>query len=187
MNIFVFLAAAALGALAFRIRGGLITDRVPGFSGQAQRAIYAVAMMSIMYFSGKFWPGGGFFDSYLLSTGFVVSLIAAWFLGVIYMGTFKAIDAGRNEGTKLKDFFLNSLRGMLYAAPAALVLFVWVLFSGHDGALLAPLMLAFGAMQGPAYEFGWRIKAKQPTVVAEFITGAFLGLGASVVCYTING
>lgn len=172
MNWLLFLPAAAVGALAFRIRGGLITDRAPGFSGQLQRLIYAGLMALVTFVSGAPWVG-----DWPTEIAFAAALVAAWFAGAVAFGTFGAIDAGRNEGSAARDFALNAARGALYALLPALVVGAYrYLF---DSPLWpAALLPALGLAQGAAYEAAWRFARRRQTVYAEFATGAFLGAGA---------
>ncbi len=165
----VLLLSAALGALAFRVRGGLVTDRVPGFSGQAQRLIYAGLMAAVVALS---WDGEPWYATVLLAP--------AWFAGAAAFGTFGAIDGGRNEGTRLGDFARNAARGALHALPAAAVL---LLFGRGWASLLLP---AAGLLQGACYELAHRLRpmpAHPATAYAEWATGACLGTGAALAAF----
>lgn len=169
--------AAAVGAVAFRIRGGWWGD-LWGVSGQASRAIYAVLMAGIVMCSGNPWPVDGWRLALL-----AVAFAAAWFLGAVVLGTLGAIDAGRREGTPLVDGLRNAARGIVYALPAAAVLAAFRAVHGDEhGAWAAGLMLFAGAMQGIMYEAAWRwrpLPRWKPTEWAEGFTGACLGLGAA--------
>lgn len=166
--------AAVLGAVGFRVRGGWFGDLF-GWPGQASRLFYGACMAACSGAALQAWG--------LLAPGYWVGLVALWFAGAVAFGTFGAIDAGRNEGSRLGDFFRNAGRGALYATPPALGLFGLALFSGGlpDPEAFA-LMPIFGLLQGPAYEFAWRRwpLADDPTEKAEFMTGAALGLGAGL-------
>ncbi len=174
------LLCAGIGAVAFRVRGGLITDRRPGFSGQAQRGIYAALMAVATLAAGWPWPGE--------ARGLLMfpALVLAWFTGAVAFGTFGAIDAGRNEGTALRDGLLNAVRGALYALPPALVLLAARAWWGAPWwpALLLP---AAGLLQGACYELAHRLRpmkdGHRTTTYAEWATGACLGTGAALAAF----
>lgn len=168
--------AAAVGALAFRIRGGMLGDRW-GVRGQASRAIYAALMAGIVMCSGNPWP----VDDWRLAL-FGLALVAAYFAGAALWGTFHSIDAGRVDGDARTEFWLNAARGALYALPPAIVLAALRL--AHDGApnaWAAGLMPLFGLLQSISYEVSWRLRPveRKPTELAEVLTGAALGLGGA--------
>jgi hypothetical protein len=184
VTFFTLVLAAGAGAIAFRIRGGLLSDRWK-ISGQLQRGVYAAIMAAVMLAAGWPWPVAGWRLA-LLGCAF----LAAWFLGAVAFGTFGAIDAGRVEGNAVRDGFLNALRGVLYALPAAAALAGFRASLGDThGAWMAAVMLAAGACQGLAYEAAWRIRPRherRPTELAEFLTGACLGAGAAAACLLGN-
>lgn len=177
--IFALIAGAVAGAAAFRVRGGWITDRRPGFSGQLQRLIYAAIMTAVMLAAGWPWPVDGW-RLVLLA----VTLVAAWFAGAVALGTLGAIDSGRNEGTRVRDFAMNSLRGLVYALPAAIVLAVFrAAYGDPDGAWWAAALPLAGLLQGPLYDLAHSLRPmpRHPaTVYAEFAVGAALGAGAAL-------
>lgn len=177
MNTALALAAGAcLGAAAFRIRGGWITERWPGFGGQAQRMVYGAVMACVTVAAGWPWPFAPPFLPVLFA-----ALALAWFTGAAWLGTLGAIDAGRVDGFRGRDFLWNGLRGVLYATlPAAVVAGVGMACGEPHRGWAALLMLAGGACQGVAYEAAWRLlpMERRPTVLAELLTGGALGSGA---------
>ena len=178
LTVLSLLLAAAVGAVANRIRGGALGDRW-GVRGQTSRSIYAALMTGIVLCAGNPWPVDGWRLALLGLT-----FVAAWFLGAVAFPTFSAIDAGRVEGERLTDGLLGSLRGALYTLPPAAVLAVFAyVFEGVDAACAAVLLPACGSLQGVLYEAAWAIwpmaKGHKPTEIAEMLTGAAMGLGAA--------
>jgi len=181
--IFALVAGAAVGALAFRVRGGWLGD-LWGVPGQSSRLLYAALMAAVMLGAGWPWP----VDGWRLALLFV-AFVAAWFIGAVALGTLGSIDSGRNPDKgdgrhpRLRDFAMNSLRGAAYALPAAIVLAVFRAVYGHpDAAWWAAALPLAGLLQGPAYEASWRLRRmeQRPTELAEWLTGAALGLGAAL-------
>jgi hypothetical protein len=114
--------------------------------------------------------------------GLAAALVAAWFAGAVVMGTLGAIDSGRRDGTVAGDFWRNSLRGLVYVAPAACVLVALRFIQGapHE-AWTAGLLLIAGACQGLCYEVAHRVRPMPQyaaTEWAECFTGSAMGLGA---------
>ena len=169
--------AAVAGAIAFRIRGGWWPDDWPG---QAARGVYAAILTVVMLLPNADASSADWFLQAKTSAehaagwptlGLAVALWSAWFLGAIWP-TLGAIDAGRNDGSPWGDGMFNSLRGIVYTAPPAIVLGLWG--SGPEAVAL-PLA---GACMGACYEAAWRVSRETPTVVAEALTGACFGVGA---------
>lgn len=175
----LLLLCSVLGAVAFRVRGGWLGDRW-GLPGQASRLIYGAIMALDAVIAGWPWPFGK-----AALVGFFVCLTLAWFLGAAALGTLGAIDSGRNEHTRVRDFFMNALRGAVYALPPALLIAA-VDYTLGDGvrvwtALALPVA---GLLQGLCYEVAhslWPMaRGRRPTEAAEFMTGGCLGIGTAL-------
>lgn len=167
---------ALLGAVAFRVRGGWLGD-LWDFPGQLSRLIYGAIMAVVIVVAGWPWPFG-----LLHVIGFWGMMMLAWFVGAVAMGTLGAIDAGRVEGSGTRDFFLNAVRGMVYGLPPALLLALvaWHFDMGGDRILAAGFIPLCGTLQSVAYEAAWRVRRmeQRPTELAEYLTGAALGVGS---------
>lgn len=176
--LFALIAGAAVGALGFRVRGGWWGD-LWGLSGQTSRGVYAALMAAVMLAAGWPWPVGGWRLALLF-----LALAAAWFAGAVACGTFGAIDAGRNEHGRARDFAMNSLRGLVYALPAAAALAAFRAVHGDaGGAWWAAALPLAGLLQGPAYELAHTLRPMPhhpATVYAEFAVGGCLGAGAAL-------
>lgn len=105
---------------------------------------------------------------------------AASFLCWRTLGWYKAIDAGTNDGTALRDFAVMSARGLLLFP-----LFVWRAFEVQSLWPLAALFAAsFGV--GAAYHIAWHFR---PLMVfnldgvarAEVLAGAWIGIVFAVL------
>lgn len=176
MFVLLLVFGAVLGAFGFRVRGGLLGDRWK-LPGQVSRLLYGAIMAVVIIVAGWPWPFG-----LLHVVGFWVLLTLAWFAGAVICGTFQAIDAGRNEGTRWGDFGRNVARGAIYAIPpAALLVAVALAFGERDRVWSALLLPVFGTLQGICYEAAhrfWPMPRHKPTEIAEFAVGAALGVGS---------
>jgi hypothetical protein len=166
---------AVLGAIGFRIRGGMLGDRWE-LPGQISRLIYGIIMAAVIVVAGWPWPFG-----LVALVGFWFLMVLAWFAGAVVCGTFRSIDAGRNEGSVLGDFGRNAARGIIYALPPAALLAITAAgFDQQERIGTAALLPALGAFQSMAYEGAWRLRTmeQKPTELGEYATGALLGVGA---------
>lgn len=165
----------ALGALTFRIRGGLLEDyHVPG---QLSRLSWATACAAAAWAGSPLdaWPA-------VLAVGVLVWLASM-------AGLHHTIDMGHNEDSFLRDFAVGHLHGLLLGAAAALPM-AWAAWGcpGLSCGLGAfPrwwLPLIGGAAWGLCYALAWlrrdwpELRSSQlgkfgnPPEVAELLFGA---------------
>lgn len=170
--------SACLGAISFRVRGGWLGD-LWGVPGQSSRLLYATILAGVVLAAGWPWPVDGWRLALL-----ALALVAAWFAGAVALGTLGAIDSGRNEHSRPRDFAMNSLRGVVYALPAAIVLAAFRSVHGDaGGAWWAAALPLAGLLQGPAYELAHTLRPMPhhpATVYAEFAVGGCLGASAAL-------
>ena len=146
-------AMALLGAILWRVRGGLlnsITGKANwmGFNDTVVRGIWSVGMAGAFWLLHPlpYWRAG--------------LLVAALFAGTTVIGWFGAALLP----VRFRDVALLSLSGVLRMAFVAVVLF-------------SPWPLLAGLLFGPAYWLGARIPQKPGgwDFWGEFICGAVLG------------
>lgn len=148
----------ALSAINRFRGGGLYADRLPGHP-----RLYAAALVAAVSFFAV-----GPFDA---------ALVGLCFLAWSWLPWGRWFDLGRMPDNyverKPNDFeiLINRLpndhvrftvRNLIGLIPAA--------------ALISPLFLLLAPAQTAAYEAGWRITPKAPTVTGEWLTGALWGL-----------
>jgi hypothetical protein len=155
----------ALGALAWRVRGGGL---VPLGSTHAARAVAGVALAAPL----AWWCA----DAWLLL------LAPAVWLGLVLVGWGDWMDMRPGRANELvaplvswlrpgitQDVAGMSLTGLVLVAPPAIVLVAL----GHAGWLLVGPALALG----PIYYAGWRISPVHGTETAEWLAGAAIAAG----------
>lgn len=149
MTLIEIIAAAVLGAFAFRLRGGW----PPLGSTFAARAVYG-AILALMA---------------LLATKSPIALLVApaAFLGA-FPGWCASLDLGRVEGEEWIDRGVMLLRGFWFTAPIAVV----VLWMGGN-----PWYFAAGLACLPVYEACWTFLKSRQTEIAEYAFGAAIGGG----------
>ncbi len=149
---------AALSALMFRLRGASLIGKTT-----IGRLLFALSLGAAAFFFGEM-P--------LLTA----SLLAmALFIGTIFP-TFGAIDMGTNGGSLLKKALLMYLRGLLYVAPASLVIFFfsdlwWYLVIAGAS---APIWYGLGHY-GPLKKYG--------TELGELGLGAAIGTALGLMLW----
>ncbi|MBR0653068.1 hypothetical protein GXW78_25655 [Roseomonas terrae] len=158
-------AGALIGAAGFWLRGAAVFARVTGRGATTARVVaWAVPLALLAWLVTP------------LPWGWSLALAAALWLGCL-PGWWGSIDLGRNEGGWSRDAALHTARGVLWGAPAAVVL--WLAGGGWWWPLVAGLTCA------PAYEIGWRLRPagdpRRPaaTELGELLFGA--ALGAAVI------
>ena len=153
------LAAPVVLGIGFRLRGAAIFERVTGRGATTARIVcFAIPAGLLAWGMGFGWP-------HALAMGF-----AAW-LGCLppWWGS---LDLGRQYGGFWQDFALHTLRGLVWTAPMALV--VW-----HVGGAWWWLVLA-GLLCGVAYEAANRARPTRGTETGEVVFGALIGAGLAL-------
>lgn len=147
-------------AVGFRLRGWEGFERITGRGATTARIVcWAIPVGLASLALGMSWLAA-------LAMG-----IAAW-VGCL-PGWWGSLDMGRHEGGFWRDFALHSLRGVLWTAPMAAVLW-W--FGGAWWSLVVA-----GAACGLIYEAGYRIAAIARgrmgggTEIGEALFGAAIG------------
>jgi len=116
-----------------------------------------------------------FAAAYLAATPFVgwfySALAAGSFLIWRTLGWYKAIDAGTNDGTRIRDFAVMSARGLLLFP---------IFFYFNSWALLAITAITISACYDLAWHF-FRKDGKDMIPFAEILAGAVLGLSFGVM------
>ncbi|MGE0830809.1 MAG: hypothetical protein AB7O04_15855 [Hyphomonadaceae bacterium] len=160
---------AALYALLNRFAGGglgwgaLAHDHGGPLRG---RPIYYVALFLAGFLGVQF--------------GWIGVFAAANFLLWRLPGWYGAIDAGRDEGTRLRDFSVMSARGVV-AAP----FFFWACVPTQSAAP-AIILAAASLLQGVSYDLGNHALRRLPAS-SEYIAGAVWGLAYAIVLGAIIG
>lgn len=156
-------AGALLGAILFRIRGGLLGDYGAELGTIVSRLAWAIGLAS----------GGA-----LVAWDWLILLIApGLFVGCV-IGWPSSIDMGRNEGTWLRDALGMLWRGPLWTVPAGATL---VLVGYPHGYWFA----ASGLLCPVCYELGWRVPYSAKWAVdgsawGEIIFGATIGAALAI-------
>lgn len=157
---------ALIGALANRLRGGMVGRIIPGIGTQLSRVVFAVMLV-----------GSAAWQLWAVEWWMAVAAVAWWLSCIVPL--FGSIDMGRNEGTVWGDAAKGAARGLIWAVPAAAVL--W--WQGFEWWPMVPAGLLFPV----CYEIGWRLDWRQrefrPTEVGEWLFGFCLGAGQSVAIY----
>jgi hypothetical protein len=146
-----------IGAVLFRIRGGLLGDfGIRGVGTVASRGIYAVGLaLATAALMGDYRLA-------LLAPALFVGCVLPWW---------KSIDIGTNEGNPWRDALLTSLRGILFTLPAGVVLW-WLGYQWWPGLV--------GILAGPLYALGWQVPSKvrgfeRGSAIGEALLGAIIG------------
>jgi hypothetical protein len=129
----LLLPCVLLGALTFRVRGGLTSGWRFQLPGQVARVTWAIACAVTVLAAGSAWWQAA------------ALVPAAW--AVTTLPLLGAIDMGRNDGSFARDFALGTVHGLSLGAPAAAVLFAT--------APLWWLPLAGGALWSACYALCW--------------------------------
>lgn len=164
----VAIFVVALLAAGFRIRGDAAFARWTGRGATTARIVaWAIPVAASGWLLGLEWP-----VAVALGVAAWVGCLAPWW---------GSLDLGRHEGTWFRDFCLHSARGVLWTLPMAGVVFLaqFSVWPTVGAGLWWPL-LAAGALCGPAYELGYRIREKRGTEIGEALFGALIG-GALVL------
>lgn len=161
-------AGAVVGGIGFRLRGGWLGDKIGWGSTTARIVSWAIPLgvvASAVTLGAPVWMGPAI-------------AVAAWLAAIV--PTFQAIDAGRVEGSRIRDFAANALRGLLMGLPMAAII-------GLTGNPWSAGLLAVSMVIPLSYEGAWRFvpDKDQPTTYAEVISGACIG--ASVVAALLAG
>jgi len=149
-----------LGALLFRVRGGLF--RLP--STTLGRAVWSVGMtVPIVGVTLNWWL-------LLLAPLLFAGCVLPWW---------KSIDMGRNEGSYWVDVAFQTARGVCWVLPAV------ALMGWQYGFIAAAPLLIAGLLCAPAYELGWRTPSTIPGLtrgseVGEVYFGFLIGLGLAL-------
>lgn len=171
LYIILLVVSTIVGAIGFRLRGGLFNDKIKWGSTTARLAGFALpmAIITLLCFSTPLWS--------------IPLFVVTWWAGTV-LGWWKSIDMGRNEGSFLADFCLQSLRGAIFAIPTVAALTVFI---GLSPWLL--VMVAGGLACGLCYEAGWRLADKWDamggTEYGEFIFGAVLGASMAITSFLV--
>lgn len=152
LNIFRVLVLA----IGFRIRGDA---KFMVWTGRGATTARIVAWATPIGLTAWHLYGGLWYVGLFMGVAAWLGAIAPWW---------DSIDMGRMEGRWIKDFALQTVRGVIWTAPMAAVA---LLSAGSPW----PLLIA-GALCGVVYEIGWRFKARQ-TEIAEAIFGGVVGVG----------
>lgn len=149
------LAFGVLGAAGFWLRGSALFHRVTGCGATTARIVcWSLPLAALAWVMTP------------LPLWWCAALAAALWAGSL-LGWWGSIDLGRHEGEWRADFIAHTARGLLWAAPAGLVL----IFAGGMG---WPLWIA-GLLCGAAYEVGWRAYPARATEIGEGLFGAMIG------------
>lgn len=144
------------GAALFRVRGSSSWHEWTGRGATSIRLLWAAYLGTAAAALG-------------LSPWLAAAVGFACFLGSVWPW-WGSLDMGRNEGTLWRDMGMHSLRGLLWTAPPAAVL--WGSGSGSPW-----LLLLAGAACGPIYAAAWRLHAKRAGPLAEWLFGAAYAAG----------
>lgn len=153
-----------VGAVGFRIRGGLLGDYGSSVGTTVSRIIYSVGLaVVITLLSGNWWLG-------LLAPALFLGCVLPWW---------QSIDMARDKGKWSTDFVLQSARGLLFTLPAGAVLW-WLGYEWWPGLV--------GLSAGFLYEIGWRIPSKvkgleRGSPIGEALLGAVIGGSLAAVTY----
>ena len=171
LYIALLVVSTIVGAVGFRLRGGLFNDKIKWGATTARFVGYALPMsiMTYLCFQPVLWS--------------IPIFVVTWWLGTI-LGWWKSIDMGRREGSFWTDFALQSIRGSIFAIPTAAALAFLV---GLSPALL--IMVIGGLSCGICYEIGWRLADKKSimggTEYGEFIFGGALGATMAIASFLV--
>lgn len=148
-------AGALLGAACFRLRGDVFISKLLGVKNATNigRLVWALPLSLLAVMAIGDWR--------------LLWLVPALFLGSTF-GWYSAMDLARGEGSYWRDFAVLILRGLVWTAPAGVVLW-WLGLPWWFG-------LA-GAFCPLAYEIGWIIedRTKSQGAPYETVFGALLG------------
>lgn len=149
---------ALIGALGFWLRGSAVFERLTGRGATTARIVaWAMPLSALAWL--------------LTPLGWWSAMLAvALWLGAL-PGWWGTLDLGRMEGDWPQDFVLHTARGLVWMAPAAVVL-------AMAGATWW-LPLVAGLTCGAAYEIGWRVHRVRATEIGELLFGA--ACGAAVI------
>lgn len=162
------LAGALIGAAGFWLRGAALFARATGRGATTARVVAWAVPLALLCWAATPLPGC-----------WALALAVALWLGSL-PGWWGSIDLGRNDGWWARDAALHTARGVLWGAPAAVVL--WLAGGAWWWPVLAGLACA------PAYEIGWRLRpvgdARRPaaTEIGEILFGAAMGAAVLVAC-----
>lgn len=150
---------ALLGAFLFRVRGGFL----PTGSSLLARSLYAGGLTVAAVACRFDWMLLALFPAFLAG-----ALFAWW----------DSIDLARNEGKWVNDFAVMLGRGMIFTAPAGVVLYL-LGYSSWVFVFVAGLTCA------PLYELAWRIPSQIPNFrqgpeLGEAFFGAAIGAALAV-------
>lgn len=158
--------ALVIGAVLFRVRGGLLGDY--GILGNGttgiSRIIYAASLAAfIVLLTWNLW---------------LAALAPALFVGCV-LPWWGSIDMARDKGKWFRDFILQSARGLLFTLPAGVVLW-WLGYEWWPGLV--------GLSAGLLYELGWCIPSKVKGLetgspIGEALLGAVIGGSLAAVTY----
>lgn len=154
--------AAIWGAIWNRLRGGPFGKIVRAFGfpdpgDTLTRLAFGLAFATIGVVASRNW--------------WVLATAITWWAGCV-LPWWKTIDLGRIEGSWKRDVPMMALRGLLWVAPTAVLL--WLM-----GYFWSPLLLA-GVAFPLLYEIGWRI----PSQIDDLRTGPEIGecLAGAAMC-----
>lgn len=153
-----------IGAIGFRVRGGLWNDKIKWGATTARLVAWSLPMSLITYtafqFNQPLW--------------YIPIFILTWWVGCL-LGWWHSIDMGRLDGNWTKDFILQSIRGLFWTLPTAIA--VCLLTQSIPISMI--ILLVSGLSCGICYEIGWRLSEKKPimggTEYGEFIFGLVIG------------
>lgn len=135
------LNAAIVGAIGFRLRGGMFGAQIGWGSTTARLAAWALPMSLLVYLHAP--------DA---TTLWLPVMVVAWWLGCL-LGWWESLDMGRMHHTLWRDMLMHSVRGMAWVVPPGLALSV--LRGVPEPTLYLPLLA--GALCGPVYALGYKL------------------------------
>lgn len=150
---------AAVGAFAFRGRGGMFNEALSPVFGKlsthAGRVLYGAMMAALAYRHGMGWAPPPF-----IAAAFFVGAVAPWFT-----------DTNRSA-TTLNGFMAQTMRGLVFVVPPAVVIEI----AGHNPVWLCASGVTLGACYLLAAKIPSRVHdLEQGPALGEALFGAVMG------------
>lgn len=146
------LLGAIVGGAGFRIRGWSGFDKLTGRGATTARIVWGGVLALIALLGGLWWP-------------LAPAVVLAGWLGCV-PGWWGALEPKTPQ-----QYALHALRGFVWVLPLAIIF--------EAAGALGGVVLLSGAVCGPAYWLGRKVKPALGTEIGEVLFGA--AIGAAVI------